>query len=244
MPSSKDRRRVELPTYLYERLRLMAESEERTVTSLLLELLQTALPSYHPTWTRFFKDRYDERARRALELAKEEARGLGHNYVGTEHLLLGLLRVEDGIAAQVLRQLWVDLDKMRAGVAYIATNAATLAKPAVASVNLVATDGEFGFTLRARKVLAMAVDEAQSLHHDHVGTEHLLLALEAEGQGIAAGLLQTVGALGKVREFTLAALQQPVESAESAGKREPEGHAQATGELHPQAGDSSATAGP
>ncbi len=224
MPSSKDRRRVELPTYLYERLQLMAESEERTVTSLMLELIQAALPSYHPTWTRFFKERLSEPARRALDLAKDEAQRLGHTYVGTEHLLLGLLRVEDGIAAQVLRQLWIDLEKMRIGVAYIAKNAASLGALATRQVNLAIGSGEeIAFTARARKVLALAVDEAQRLHQDYVGTEHLLLALASEGQGIAAGLLQTVGALGKVREFTLAALDQRSGEAEhSAAETQPE----------------------
>jgi len=227
MPSSKDRRRVELPTYLYERLQLMAESEERTVTSLVLDLIQAALPSYHPTWTRFFKERLNEPARRALDLAKDEAQRLGHTYVGTEHVLLGLLRVEDGIAAQVLRQLWIDLEKMRTGVAYIAKNAANLGAPAMLQANLAIAIGsgeEIAFTARARKVLALAVDEAQRLHQDYVGTEHLLLALASEGQGIAAGLLQTVGALGKVREFTLAALQrQSAHTPESAGETQPAG---------------------
>jgi ATP-dependent Clp protease ATP-binding subunit ClpA len=220
MPSSKDRRRVELPTYLYERLQLMAESEERTVTSLVLDLIQAAIPSYHPTWTRFFKERLNEPARRALDLAKDEAQRLGHSYVGTEHVLLGLLRVEDGIAALVLRQLWIDLEKMRTGVAYIAKNAANLGAPATLQANLAIGSGEeIAFTARARKVLALAVDEAQRLHQDYVGTEHLLLALAGEGQGIAAGLLQTVGALGKVREFTLAALQrQSAQLSESTGE--------------------------
>src|SRR5579884_931766 len=156
MPSSKDRHRVELPSNVYERLRLMAESEERTLTSLLVELLQSALPTYTPTWTRFFKARLDEHARLALGLAKDEAERLGHSYVGTEHLLLGLLRVEEGIAAQVLHQLWIDLEQMRRGVTYITKLGTQRVAPPTIGVNqppLVtgSPEGDVGFTPRARK---------------------------------------------------------------------------------------------
>lgn len=105
----------------------------------------------------------------------------------------------------MLRQLWIDLDKTRAGMIYIMTKGKPNAAPNIAAAAAVA---EGGYTPRARKVLALAVDEAQRLGHDYVGTEHLLLALVREGEGIAAGLLQTFGALGKVREFTLTLLSQ------------------------------------
>jgi len=204
MPSSRDRRRVEVPAYFYDRLKGIADSEERTVTNVLHELLQLGLAHYQPTWMpRAFMDRFDEPARRALALAREEAHGLNHNYIGTEHLLLGLLRESDGVAARVLRRLWIELDKTRAAVTYIASKGTPAAVRAVPPV-----DAEPGYMPRVRKVLALAVDEAQHLGHDYVGTEHLLLALAREGERIAARLLQTYGALGKVREFTLAALKE------------------------------------
>jgi hypothetical protein len=209
MPSSKDRRRVELPTTLYDRLKQIAEFEERTVASMVHELLQKGLATYRPTWMpRHFLHRFNEQARRALALSQEEAQALHHNYVGTEHLLLGLLREEEGIAAQVLRQLWIELDKVRAGVVYITSQAAAGKLPG-AKATVPDPQAEIGYTPRARKVLALAVDEAQRLGHNYVGTEHLLLGLVAEGEGIAAGLLHTFGALGKVREFTLARLTPP-----------------------------------
>jgi ATP-dependent Clp protease ATP-binding subunit ClpC len=234
MPSSKDRQRVEIPTSLYDRLKLLAESEERTVTSLLQDLLRLGLSSYQPLWMPSrFKNRFTEGAQRALALSKEEARDLHHNYVGTEHLLLGLLREGDGIAAQVLQQLWVDLDQVRKALDYILTHhapnqpatpalsgSAGKAKPDHAASATLKSDGEPaappepatssmdpGLTPRARTVLSLAVDEAQRLHHDYVGTEHLLLALAREGEGLAAGILRSFGALGKVREFTLARMQ-------------------------------------
>jgi ATP-dependent Clp protease ATP-binding subunit ClpC len=215
MPSSKDRRRIEVSTELYDRLKQIADGEERTVTSVLHDLLRLGLAQYHPTWLpRLFMDRFDSSARGALELAKEEARQLGIGFVGTEHVLLGLIREEHGIAAQVLRHLWIDLEKARAALAYILTRqpVAATTPPAEAPVSLMGDEAEadedIGFTLRARKVFALAVDEAQRLGDDHVGTEHLLLAIEREGEGLAAGLLQTFGALGKVREFTLAQIAQ------------------------------------
>lgn len=229
MPSSKDRRRVEVSAEMYDRLKLLADSEERALTSVIHDLLHLGLTHYRATWQpHFFKDRFDELARQALALAQEEAQRFNHDYVGTEHLLLGLLRQQEGIAAQVLRQLWIDLDKTRRGLAYImnnyaaksqlasAPNAAATPPPSqeatgaasVAETDATPTDEvtEVGYTERMRTVLVLAIDEAQRLGHDHVGTEHLLLGLVREGEGLAAGLLRTFGALGRVREFTLAAL--------------------------------------
>jgi ATP-dependent Clp protease ATP-binding subunit ClpA len=233
MPSSKDRQRVEIPTNLYERLKLLADSEDRTLTSLLQDLLRLGLANYQPLWMPSrFMNRFTEGARRTLALAKEEAQSLHHNYIGTEHLLLGLLREGDGIAAQVLHQLWVDADQVRRALVYILTqhapNQPTAApsgsggkkEAAQATAEMSEAErtpssspgesgksGDVGLTPRARTVLALAVDEAQRLHQDFVGTEHLLLALAREGDGLAAGILRTFGALGKVREFTLARLQ-------------------------------------
>jgi ATP-dependent Clp protease ATP-binding subunit ClpC len=232
MPSSKDRQRVEIPTSLYDRLKLLADSEERTVTSLLQDLLRLGLVNYQPVWMPSrFMNRFTEPAQRALSLAKEEAQGLHHDYIGTEHLLLGLLREEEGIAAEVLHQLWIDVDQVRKALVYILTlhmpnqpapassasagrKGATPASAATASAVAQAPPGEStnfpdaGLTLRVRTVLSLAVDEAQRLHQDYVGTEHLLLALAREGEGLAAGILRTFGALGKVREFTLARMER------------------------------------
>src|SRR5579862_4290734 len=237
MPSSKDRQRVEIPTSLYERLKLIAENEERTLTSVLQELLQLGFANYQPIWAqRHFMSRFTAHAKHALELAKEEARQLNHNYIGTEHLLLGLSRESDGVAAHVLRQLWIETDKVRAALVYIITShgnkqpavdstsetnasmtpveaktgtpASAEAESSPAEEGAESTPLDVDLTARSRKVLALAVDEAQRLHHDYVGTEHLLLALVREGEGLAAGILQTFGVLGKVREFTLAGMQR------------------------------------
>jgi ATP-dependent Clp protease ATP-binding subunit ClpA len=231
MPSSKDRQRVEIPTSLYDRLKLLADSEERTVTSLLQDLLRLGLVHYQPVWMPSrYMNRFTEGARRVLSLAKEEAKGLHHDYIGTEHLLLGLLREREGIAAEVLHQLWIDADQVRKALDFILTHhmpnqpspgssasagkkGATPASAPAGSVNAPppgepTTFPDAGLTLRARTVLSLAVDEAQRLHQDYVGTEHLLLALAREGEGLAAGILRTFGALGKVREFTMARLEQ------------------------------------
>lgn len=197
MPSSKYRRRIEVPTPFYNKLKQIADAEERTVTSVLNELVWAGLKTYQPTWVpRAYMDRFDNQARRVLDLAKEEAQALNHHYIGTEHLLLGLLQEEESVAGQVLRRLWVELDKVRDSVA------------AVVGRGDHPADGEIEFVPRVRKVLALAVDEAQTLGHDHVGTEHLLLGLVREGDGIAAGILNTYGILGKVREQTLLLLRE------------------------------------
>jgi ATP-dependent Clp protease ATP-binding subunit ClpA len=233
MPSSKDRQRVEVPTSLYDRLKLLADSEERTLTSLLQDLLRLGLVHYQPIWMPSrFMNRFTEGAQRALSLAKEEAQGLHHDYIGTEHLLLGLLREGEGIAAEVLHQLWIDADQVRKALVYIlthhmsnqpasASSASARRKGATASASAAAASAivqtpsgeptafpDAGLTLRARTVLSLAVDEAQRLHQDYVGTEHLLLALAREGEGLAAGILRTFGALDKVREFTLARMER------------------------------------
>jgi ATP-dependent Clp protease ATP-binding subunit ClpC len=197
MPSSKDRRRVEVSSHIFTRLKHIADAEERTVTSVLSELVWAGLETYQPTWIpRAYMDRFDGQARRVLELAREEAQTFNHNYIGTEHLLLGLIREEEGIAAQVLRHLWIERDKVRDSVAYI------IGRPNHPA------EGEIEFVPRVRKVLALAVDEAQTLGQDHVGTEHLLLGIVREGEGIAANILSTYGALGKVREQTMRLIRQ------------------------------------
>ena len=137
-------------------------------------------------------DKFTERARKVLSLAQEEAQRFNHNYIGTEHLLLGLVREGEGVAAQVLATLGVDLNKVRQQVEFIIGRGDRIVL------------GEIGLTPRAKKVLELAVDEARRLNHHYVGTEHLLLGLVREGEGIAAGVLESLGVnLEKVRNTTV-----------------------------------------
>ncbi|MHB1390031.1 MAG: ATP-dependent Clp protease ATP-binding subunit [Thermoleophilia bacterium] len=122
-------------------------------------------------------ERFTERARQVVVLAQEEARSLKHNYIGTEHLLLGLLREEEGIAAQVLTTLDVHLDEVRMQVAQIVGMGDEVAA------------GQIPFTPRAKKVLELALREALSLGHNYIGTEHILLGLIKENEGVAARIL-------------------------------------------------------
>ena len=122
-------------------------------------------------------ERFTERARQVVVLAQEEARALKHNYIGTEHLLLGLLREEEGIAAQVLVTLDVNLDEVRMQVAQIVGMGDEVAA------------GQIPFTPRAKKVLELALREALSLGHNYIGTEHILLGLIKENEGVAARIL-------------------------------------------------------
>src|SRR5437867_7530388 len=123
-------------------------------------------------------ERFTERARQVVVLAQDEARELKHNYIGTEHLLLGLLRGKEGIAARVLNSLQITLDEVRAQVARI-----------VGPGDEPIRSGQIPFTPRAKKVLELALREALSLGHPYLGTEHLLLGLVRENQGVAARIL-------------------------------------------------------
>jgi ATP-dependent Clp protease ATP-binding subunit ClpC len=130
-----------------------------------------------------------------LSLAQEEAQRFQHNYIGTEHLLLGLVREGEGVAAKVLSNLGVDLDKVRQAVENIIGRGDRV------------VFGEIGLTPRAKKVIELAVDEARRLNHHYIGTEHLLLGLVREGEGIAAGVLESLGVnLEKVRTETIQVL--------------------------------------
>jgi len=142
-------------------------------------------------------DKFTERARKVLSLAQEEAQRFNHNYIGTEHLLLGLVREGDGVAAKVLNNLGVELNKVRSAVEFIIGRGDRIVL------------GEIGLTPRAKKVIELAVDEARRLNHHYIGTEHLLLGLVREGEGIAAGVLESLGVnLEKVRSQTIQVLQQ------------------------------------
>ncbi len=126
-------------------------------------------------------DKFTERARKVLALAQEEARRFNHNYIGTEHILLGLVREEEGMAAKVLSNLGVGLNKVRAAVEFIIGRGEGT------------TQTEVGLTPRAKKVIELAVDEARLLGHQYIGTEHILLGLLREGEGVAAGVLESLG---------------------------------------------------
>ncbi len=142
-------------------------------------------------------DKFTERARKVLSLAQEEAQRFNHNYIGTEHLLLGLVREGEGVAAKVLSNLGVELNKVRSAVEFIIGRGDRIVL------------GEIGLTPRAKKVIELAVDEARRLNHHYIGTEHLLLGLVREGEGIAAGVLESLGVnLEKVRTQTIQVLSQ------------------------------------
>src|SRR4030042_3490218 len=126
-------------------------------------------------------EKFSERARRVLALAQEEAQHLNHSYIGTEHILLGLLREEEGVSAKVLVGLGANLGKVRSGVEFIIGRGD---KP---------NTGEIGLTPRAKRVIELAIDQARHLGHNYIGTEHLLLGLLHEGGGVAAGVLDSFG---------------------------------------------------
>ncbi|MCU0610937.1 MAG: AAA family ATPase, partial [Candidatus Eisenbacteria bacterium] len=138
-------------------------------------------------------DRFTERVRRVLLLAKEEAARLNHDYIGTEHILLGLIREGGGVAAAILAEISVNLDELRDQTErFVAREGGAL------------MSGEAPLTLRARKVLELAAEEARSMEHNYVGTEHLLLGLIREGEGAAAQILVSMGATyPRVKKVTM-----------------------------------------
>ena len=142
-------------------------------------------------------DPFSERAKKVLSLAQEEAQRLQHPYIGTEHLLLGLLREGEGVAARVLSNLGVELSTVRSTVELMAGRGDQIVR------------GEIALTPRTKMVIELAVDEARRLNQQYIETEHLLLGLGREGAGIAVGALQRLGVnLEKMRTETLQALNQ------------------------------------
>jgi ATP-dependent Clp protease ATP-binding subunit ClpA len=140
-------------------------------------------------------DKFTERARRVLSFAQEEAQRFNHNYIGTEHLLLGLIRVGGGVAAKVLANLGVELNRVRSTVEFIIGRGDRIVL------------GDIGLTPRAKTVIGLAADAARLLDHQYIGTEHILLGLVREGEGIAAGVLESLGVnLEKVRAETMRVL--------------------------------------
>jgi ATP-dependent Clp protease ATP-binding subunit ClpC len=134
-------------------------------------------------------ERFTDRARRVVVLAQEEARMLNHNYIGTEHILLGLIREGEGVAAKALESLGISLEAVRQQVEEIIGQGQQ------------APSGHIPFTPRAKKVLELSLREALQLGHNYIGTEHILLGLIREGEGVAAQVLVKLGAdLSRVRQ--------------------------------------------
>lgn len=127
-------------------------------------------------------DLFTERARDAMVLAQEEARRLGHDYLGTEHLLLGLLRQKDAMAGRILKSMGVKLGEARSAV------------EAIIGRGQIAAPGELPITPRLKRVLELSVAEAKGLRHNYVGTEHLLIAIAREGESVGARVLARAGA--------------------------------------------------
>src|ERR1700710_1764113 len=151
-------------------------------------------------------ERFTDRARRVVVLAQEEARMLSHNYIGTEHILLGLIHEGDGIAAKALESLGVSLEAVRAQVEEIIGQGQQ------------APSGHIPFTPRAKKVLELSLREALQLGHNYIGTEHILLGLIREGEGVAAQVRVKVGAdLSRVRQQVIQLLSGYAGTKESAG---------------------------
>ncbi len=150
-------------------------------------------------------ERFTARAKKVLTLAQEEAGLLQHNYIGTEHLLLGLVRESEGIAAKVLITLGVEIEKVRSSVEFIIGRG---------------DKGKIGnpsLTPRSKKVIELAIEEARHLNHNYVGTEHLLLGLIREGEGIAAGVLISLGVdMDQAREQVIRVVGQA--SGQSGGR--------------------------
>jgi ATP-dependent Clp protease ATP-binding subunit ClpA len=140
-------------------------------------------------------ERFTDRARRVVVLAQEEARLLNHNYIGTEHLLLGLIHEGQGVAASSLESLGISLEAVRAQVEEIIGQGQS------------APTGHIPFTPRAKKVLELSLREAKQLGHNYIGTEHILLGLVREGEGVAAQVLVKLGAdLSRVRQQVIQVL--------------------------------------
>jgi len=141
-------------------------------------------------------DRFNDRAKRVLALAQDEAIRLNHNYIGSEHLLLGLIREEDGVAARALSTLGAELAKARTALEFIIGRGDAATNPS-----------EITLSPRTKKIIELAIDEARTLGRSEVGTEHLLLGLAREGEGIASGILESLGiTMAKVRHAVIQTL--------------------------------------
>src|SRR5262245_32209426 len=152
-------------------------------------------------------ERFTDRARKAMALANQEAQRFNHEYIGTEHILLGLAKEGSGVGANVLKNLDVDLRKVRLEVEKLVKSGPDMV-----------TMGKLPQTPRAKKVIEYAIEEARNLNHNYVGTEHLLLGLLREHDGVAAQVLRNLGLkLEEVREEVLNLLGASNEASESEG---------------------------
>jgi len=172
-------------------------------------------------WPHMF-ERFTDRARRVVVLAQEEARLLNHSYIGTEHILLGLIHEGEGVAAKALESLSISLDAVRAQVEEIIGQGGS------------SPSGHIPFTPRAKKVLELSLREALQLGHNYIGTEHILLGLLREGEGVATQVLVKLGAdLGKVRQQVIQLLsgyQGPGNKGDAAGSAAAPGNKEESGE--------------
>ena len=156
-------------------------------------------------------ERFTDRARRAVVLSQEEARLLNHNFIGTEHILLGLIHEGEGVAAKALESLGIELESVRGQVEEIIGPGGE------------SPGGHIPFTPRAKGVLELSLREALALGHNYIGTEHILLGLIREGEGVAAQVLTKVGAdLPRVREQVIKLLAAHAEASSTVWGREPE----------------------
>ncbi len=170
-------------------------------------------------------ERFTERARQVVVLAQDEARALKHNYIGTEHILLGLLREEEGLAARVLESLDITVEEVRAQVARIVGQGDEV------------TSGQIPFTPRAKKVLELALREALSLGHNYIGTEHILLGLVRENEGVAARILLDFDAdAEKIRNEIIRMLSGPGRRQGGSGGGGPSGEKSKSSKLLDQFG--------
>src|SRR4051812_41252331 len=157
--------------------------------------------------TAFMYERFTDRARKVMQLANQEAQRFNHEYIGTEHILLGLVKEGSGVAANVLKNLDVDLRKIRLEVEKIVQSGPDMV-----------TMGKLPQTPRAKKVIEYSIEEARNLNHNYVGTEHLLLGLLREQEGVAAQVLMNLGLkLEDVREEVLNLLGHNMDSGETGG---------------------------
>jgi ATP-dependent Clp protease ATP-binding subunit ClpC len=169
-------------------------------------------------------ERFTARARRAVVNAQEEARELNHNYIGTEHLLLGLMREPESVAARALQELTISQDVVRERVIQIVGRGQQ------------AQSGHIPFTPRAKKVLELSLREALQLSHNYIGTEHILLGLIREGEGVAAQVLVKLGGnLAVVREKVIELVPAAAENVEFTERVRPAGAASLEGILGPLA---------
>src|ERR1700683_1773887 len=165
-------------------------------------------------------ERFTDRARRVVVLAQEEARMLNHNYIGTEHILLGLIHEGEGVAAKSLESLGISLEGVRSQVEEIIGQGQQ------------APSGHIPFTPRAKKVLELSLREALQLGHNYIGTEHILLGLIREGEGVAAQVLVKLGAdLSRVRQQVIQLLSGYAGGKEGQGQGGGSGESQPSGSL-------------